>query len=165
MLKSFIFVFCKRLKGCPQTNLWPKLGFWSSQGEPGEGRGGWNMYLNGGNSIVNSLCTDWPECSKCSKCWICTTQQMSTPPWSDGEKSVHWSRLSQVGGKYCVAGISFIHGCGCGGGKGKQMIGSLGNKGNAGKRRDSREMSQTSNPGNWSGNVRNKQSQIRWTLS
>ena len=122
MLKSYIFVFCKMLKGCPQTNLWPKLGFWSSRGEPGEGRWGWNMYLNGGNSIVNSLyvhCTDWPECSKCSKCWICTTQQMSTPPWSDGEKSVHWSRLSQVGEKYCVAGISFIHGCGCGGGQRK----------------------------------------------
>ena len=135
----------------------------------GAGKGGWNMFMNGGNSIVNSLCTDWPECSKTcgkvSKCWICTTQQISTPPWSDGEKSVHWSRLSQVGGKYCVAGISFIHGCGCGGGKGKQMIGSLGNKGNAGKRRDSREMSQTSNPGNWSGSFRNKQCQIRWPLS
>ena len=39
-------------------------------------------------------------------------------------------------------GISFIHGCG-GDGKGKQMIGCVGNNGNAGKGR--KEMSQTSN--------------------
>ena len=39
MLKSYIFVFCKMLKECPQTTLWPKLGFWSSRGEPGEGNG------------------------------------------------------------------------------------------------------------------------------